>query len=182
MWANASLKKAEIPAEHLVRECVAHGPSVMVAAGVSFQGICGPYFVDKGCKIDAAVYVAMPKNQYQPDIAAQYPGRNYVFHEDGAPAHTANKTKAWVASNMPATLKPWPPTSPDLNVMDFYAWPRVQLMVEAAMPQSEPELKVAIKKAFAGLKMKEVRAAISAFIPRAKKCVEAGGGHFEYKL
>ena len=124
----------------------------------------------------------MLKTQYQPDIEMLYPGRDYVWQEDGAPAHTAKATKNWVAKNMPNTLGKWPATSPDLNVLDFYCWSHIQQLVSQQAPSSRLELIVAIKKAFRQLNIGAIRKAIDQFALRLEKRVAEKGGHFEMKL
>ena len=181
-WVDESMKKAEVQAEHLVRESETWEKSVVVAAGISYNGVVGPYFVEKGVKIDADYYKTLLKNHYQPDIEILYPAGDYISQEDGAPAHTAKSTKAWVKDNMQNIVGKWPPTSPDLNVMDYYCWSHAQQIVNEADPKTELELKVEIKKAFASLSIDSIRKAVDQFIPRVTKCVECQGGHFEYKM
>ena len=183
VWVDVKVKrKAEVDAKDLVREIETWGQSVMCAAGISYEGIVGPYIVDKGVKIDADVYIAMLKTQYQPDIEMMFPARDYVWQEDGAPAHTAKSTKEWVKNNMPKSLGKWPATSPDLNVMDYYCWSHVEQLVNQQAPTTRLELIVAIKKAFQQLELGTIRKAIDQFVPRLAKCVAEKGGHFEMKM
>ncbi len=46
------------------------------------------------------------------------------LQQDGAPAHTANVSQAWFRSELPDFISKdeWPPSSPDLNPMDFCVW------------------------------------------------------------
>ena len=48
--------------------------------------------------------------------------RHYAFQQDGAPAHNANKTQAWLEENLKeAWLKNiWPPSSPDCNPYYYF--------------------------------------------------------------
>ena len=45
----------------------------------------------------------------------------FTFQQDGAPLHTANKTQTWCEHHFPRFWKKelWPPSSPDLNPLDF---------------------------------------------------------------
>ena len=54
-----------------------------------------------------------------------YPEGNYVFQQDGAPAHTSKRTEEF---NLVAvwTKEMWPPQSPDLNPLDYSIWANVE--------------------------------------------------------
>ncbi|KAI6657114.1 Transposase [Oopsacas minuta] len=48
----------------------------------------------------------------------------FIFQQDGAPAHTANSTQELLRTNIPDFISKveWPPSSPDLNPLDFSVW------------------------------------------------------------
>ena len=52
----------------------------------------------------------------------------FLFQQDGAPAHTARSTQEWLKNETPGFLskEEWPPSSPDLNPMDFSIWSILQ--------------------------------------------------------
>ena len=49
---------------------------------------------------------------------------DYIFQQDGTPAHNAKKTQDWLRENNPAFWgkEVWPPSSPDCNPLDYYLW------------------------------------------------------------
>ncbi|EFO83229.1 hypothetical protein CRE_03542 [Caenorhabditis remanei] len=51
-------------------------------------------------------------------------GRRWVFQQDGAPAHTAKLSQQWCETHLPAFIPKdeWPPSSPDLNPLDYSIW------------------------------------------------------------
>ena len=51
-------------------------------------------------------------------------GDEWTLQQDGAKAHTATDTVAWLRVNTPDFIEPneWPSKSPELNVMDFSIW------------------------------------------------------------
>ena len=55
-------------------------------------------------------------------------GRSYVWQQDSAPCHTSGKSLKWLSANFFKYTSPnvWPPNSPDLNPMDYYAWGAVE--------------------------------------------------------
>ena len=59
------------------------------------------------------------------DLGATMFNKNrFLFQQDGAPAHTARVTQTWLSENIPDFIDKgeWPPSSPDLNPMDFSIW------------------------------------------------------------
>jgi hypothetical protein len=77
-----------------------------------------------------------------PWLSATYPEGNYVFQQDGAPAHTANSTQQFIESNMAAHWsKPvWPLCSQDLNPLDYGIWGVMQTKVNATSHKSKSTL------------------------------------------
>ena len=51
------------------------------------------------------------------------PGQ-FIFQQDGAPAHTASLAQEWLSRNCPEFIRKeeWPPNSPDLNPLDYHVW------------------------------------------------------------
>ncbi len=71
----------------------------------------------------------------------------------------------------------WPPSSPDLSLLDYYWW---GVVAERSNGNSHPNveaLKTAISEAW-GQIPRDIRAA-AAFRSRLEKCMDAGGGRFE---
>ena len=48
----------------------------------------------------------------------------FLFQQDGAPAHTSRKTTAFLDEQKIPFIRPdqWPPSSPDLNPLDYSIW------------------------------------------------------------
>ena len=46
-----------------------------------------------------------------------FQGRQFLFQQDGAPAHISKQTQGWLRDNFPdfLTKEEWSPSSPDLN-------------------------------------------------------------------
>jgi len=53
---------------------------------------------------------------------------NFIFQQDSAPAHRARDTMALLRREMPDFISPdqWPPSSPDMNPMDYKIWAVMQ--------------------------------------------------------
>ena len=108
---------------------------------------------------------------------------DYAFTQDGAPAHTANKVQDWRIAKFPnfRDKKSWPPTSPDLNPSDYFAWRFLQ-EVNKMGPQDLDSLKFAIRTCARKLPMDMVRRAVDNFYKRCCLCVLAEGRHFKHMM
>ncbi|QQP49253.1 Putative dde superfamily endonuclease [Caligus rogercresseyi] len=94
----------------------------MVWAGVMSDGKKSPLiFVPEGVKINKEVYLSMLNDQVLPWIKAKYGETFFTFQQDSAPAHGSKLVQEWCKQNFPAFWDKftWPPSSPDLNVLDF---------------------------------------------------------------
>ena len=99
-----------------------HPAHVMVWAGVTCDGRKTPLIViPEGVKVNTKVYLDLLKDQVLPWAQQEYGESGYCFMQDGAPAHTSNATQAWCRTNFSEfwDKQMWPPSSPDLNPMDF---------------------------------------------------------------
>lgn len=99
--------------------------SIMVWAGVTSDGKKTPLlFVPIGVKINRWTYLDILKNHVVPWVKSNYGENgedNVTFQQDGAPSHTANIVQAFCKASFSEfwSKEMWPPSSPDLNVMDF---------------------------------------------------------------
>ena len=93
--------------------------SVMVWAGVLDNGIKLPLlFVHVGVKINSHKYKSMLEEDIVPWLQNHY---GDIFMQDGAPAHTAPLVQEFYSEVFLSfwSKEMWPPSSPDLNPMDF---------------------------------------------------------------
>jgi hypothetical protein len=116
-----------------------------------------------------------------PWISATYSDpKDYIFVQDGAPCHTANITQKWLADHLTFWGKTmWPPSSPDLNPLDFSIWAKVQA---DACKDSHPNTKALISsvtKAWASMSASYIRKTCMEFRPRIESVIEAKGGYID---
>ena len=99
------------------------GPaSIMTWAAVASNGQKSPIFsILDGVKINQHTYLDFLENQVKPWVEKTFPGTPVCFTQDGAPAHTARIVQEWCKNNFDHfwTKEMWPPSSPDLNPLDF---------------------------------------------------------------
>lgn len=156
--------------------------SVMVWAGVSARGKTQLVFVPEGVKINAQNY---EEHILEPVVKhlsqTMFEGGNFLFQQDGAPAHTANRTQNWLRANVPDFLskEEWPPSSPDLNPMDFCVWSVLEKNACGKPHQTVEALKRSLQREWAKLSMDVVRAAVESTTKRLKEVVKLKGGFIE---
>ena len=100
--------------------------------------------------------------------------------QDGATSHIAWVTQTWCENNCPAwiTKEEWPPSSPDLNPLDYSSW---SILENEACSKPGPcieALKLKLMKTWEKIPMKIVHASINHFSRRLRTVVKAKGKHF----
>ena len=123
------LCQGEPPDERQVQGVVQRPAGVMFLGLVASDGKVGPpIFVDKGVKINAAMYQDILRREVKPWIDANYPPGSFIFQQDGATAHTAATTQAVIKEELGWRFwskEMWLPSSPDLNPLDYGVWNNV---------------------------------------------------------
>lgn len=97
--------------------------TVMVLGVVSNEGhVMPPHFFHQGLRVNAAAYTEVLETVVKLWIDSVRGDISYIFQEDSAPSHKAMTTQDWMAENFHDHITPnlWPPSSPDLNPIDYY--------------------------------------------------------------
>ncbi|XP_059096829.1 uncharacterized protein LOC131891318 [Tigriopus californicus] len=124
-----------------------HPASVMVWAGVTSCGKKTPLiFIPEGVKVNQALYLEMLTEKILPWVQSQHWDQSFCFQQDGAPNHTANKVQEWCQNFFPEfwSEEMWPPSSPDLNVMDYAIWSILERKVGVKTYSNVEDLKAGI--------------------------------------
>lgn len=153
--------------------------SVMVWAAISTRGKFPLIFIEKGVKINANYYVEeVLKKNVMPNAVKLFQDDYYCFQQDGAPSHTANLTQAWCKENLVDFLAKdkWPPSSPDLNPLDFFVWSYMLAKLADHKFSNLQQFKQGIVKVWDEMSMDTVRAACNDFERRLKLVVSLKGG------
>ena len=159
-----------------------HPAYVMVLGVVGSDGQkCPLYFFKEGMRMKAEDYIKVLKTHVLPWLKKAYPRGNYVFQQDGARPHTANKTREWLKANFADFWDKdlWPPNSPDLNPLDYGIWGEMDRVACATPHSSVQTLTASIKKAWKDLSPNYVEKTCAAFRRRLEAVIEADGGHIE---
>jgi inhibitor of nuclear factor kappa-B kinase subunit alpha len=95
---------------------------IMVWCGISKKEKFPMVFIEPGAKINATYYKThILEKVVRPHGHRIYNGSNWTFQQDSAPAHKAIICQNWCHQNLPdfISTKEWPPSSPDLNPLDY---------------------------------------------------------------
>lgn len=121
VWASG--RKRDIASQLLLHQRAKFSRRIMVSAGVCFNGKGRLHFVPEKVKINAG-YSA---NNLLPALledSKEQAGDDFIFQQDGAPAHTAKQTQDFLLRNCSNFInkEEWPEHSTDLNPLDYHVW------------------------------------------------------------
>ena len=177
---SASIK--DIPEEMRTVQRFQVEQKVMVWCGMSKKGKFPLIFVEPGAKVNASYYKehileSVVKDQGQ----LLYPQSDWCFQQDSAPAHKAKICQNWLRDNLPEFIsaQEWPPSSPDLNPLDYSIWGILEARVNSTRHTSLDSLKAKLLREWDLLSMDMVRTAIDAWPKRLKALIRKRGGRFE---
>ena len=107
-------------------------------------------------------------------------GHNWCFQQDNVPIHTSNFTKNWLSDHSITTL-PWPPKSPDINII-ANVWGIMVRTVYARGRHYEKvdDLKVAIEEAWSTVASDLLLKLYKRLLRRMQTVMDAGGGVTKY--
>ena len=111
-----------------------------------------------------------------------------VFQQDGAPPHTTQMVRDWLASKFGdrvisnKTERPWPTRSPDLSPLNFWYWNACEVELRRHPPSSMAELRATVNSHAKRMSSAEIRKAVNNVSKRAEACIAAGGDNFKHLL
>ena len=155
---------------------------VMVFGVVSSEGhIMPPHIFKVDLKINTKVYLGVLKSVVIPWYNQVAGGRPWVWQQDSALAHKSKETQAWLQKECYyfVPFSHWPPSSPDLNPLDFFVWSYVENITNMTSHNTKANLITAICRVFAELLSALVEKACSQFQIHIEVVIEAEGGYIE---
>jgi hypothetical protein len=103
--------------------------------------------------------------------------------KDGAPPHTSNATQRFLAEKLSPggfwEKTMWPPSSPDLNPLDFSIWSRVESEACRTSHPNVAALMASVSKVWQKIPIEDFQKACGAFRGRVERCIAAEGDYFE---
>lgn len=153
---------------------------VMVWAGITRNGKTPLIFFKEGLKVNQHIYKKMLENKLLPWTKKHFKNQFWTFQQDSARPHTAKSVQNWIKNNFPDFInsQEWPPSSPDLNPMDYSIWGILESRV-CTKNYSVSLLKEKIKTEWRKLKLETIQKCYDNWEKRIQKCIKAKGRHFE---
>ena len=156
--------------------------TVMVFGVVSSEGhIMPPHIFEVSLKVNTKVYLEVLKSVVIPWCNQVAGGRPWVWQQDSAPTHKSKETQAWLQKECYdfVPFSHWPPSSPDLNPLDYFVWSYVENITNMTSHNTKASLIVARCRVFTELPVALVEKACSQFRIRMEAVIEAEGGYIE---
>ena len=155
--------------------------SVMVWAAISKTWKSPLIFVPQGAKVNTNAYIETILTPALQAAKKHFKDKPFIFQQDGAPSHTSKKTQKWCQDHFPGfwSKEVWPPSSPDLNPMDFCVWSFLEADACVSSHVSVGALKSSLEKAWAKIPQETLRKAAEGFCGRPEHVIQARGGHIE---
>ena len=118
-----------------------------------------------------------------PVLDATYGSEGYIWSQDGAPVHTSRAVQWYLEKRLGSSgfwsKVVWPPSSPNLNPLDFSIWGHVEGLACSTSHPNVIELKHSVTKVWGAMSESYVRSACTAFWDRIGHCIESKGGVFK---
>ena len=160
-----------------------HPSQLMMFGLVASNGLkMPPLFFKKGFRMGAKEYLDEVLQQHVlPWVQQNFPDQSeVVFMQDGAPCHTAKSVQKWLSDNLNFWHKGmWPPSSPDLNPLDFSIWAYVQSKAGKSQHPNLESMRLSVSKAWNNMSADYIRTTCSKFLPRIEAVIEANGGYID---
>ena len=128
--------------------------TVMVFGVVSSEGdIMPPHIFEVGLKVNIKVYLDVLKSVVIPWCNQVASGRPWVWQQDLVLAHKSKETQVWLQKECYdfVPFSHWPPSSPDLNLLDYFVWSYVENITNMTSHNTKARLITTIHWVFAEL-------------------------------
>jgi len=177
------LKIRDVPDHIRTIKKTKHPSQLMMFGLVASNGLkMPPVFLEQGFRMGAKEYLEVILNSHVlPWIQDNFPDPSeIVFMQDGAPCHTAKSVQKWLRENLNFWSKEmWPPSSPDLNPLDFSIWAYVQAKACKSQHPNLEAMRIAVSKVWNNMSSSYIKKTCSKFRPRIEAVIEAEGGYID---
>ena len=178
VYAPSCGKKSDVADERLFVERGHFSPGVMVSSKLGKTSL---HFVDPEAKINGQYYRERILANMLPECSGLAGPDGYTFQWDGARAHTARDTIAYLEARVPDLMEPaiWPANSPDLNPVAHCVWGILEAMVYKTKIRDSGHLKEVLLDCWNRLPQDSINGGIDQFRLRLRKVIEVEGKHIE---
>lgn len=150
---------------------------VMVWGAISYWGAIKLNFVSN--KMTGNSYKNMLQSVF-PQIQELFGHLQMIFQQDNAPIHNARVVKSWIESQN-VELLPWPPYSPDLNIIEnVWGWLTRKVYEGDKQYESNEELIAGIEAAWAEISLDYLKSLYYSLKDRMFEVILKKGGSTHY--
>ena len=151
----------------------------MVLAFFDSKGLIYTNIVPRGASVNSD-YIVKALGSFLKNFRKKRPkmaARDWWFHWDNAPVHTATVVQNWLAARGIQVLE-LPPYSPDLAPADFFYFPKIKKEL-AGRHLTAKDFKKTWEGVAATVTKEDFAAAFRCWLERSEKCVSIGGDYVE---
>ncbi|KAI6651101.1 Transposase [Oopsacas minuta] len=154
--------------------------SLIVWAGVSAGSRTHLIFVPQGVKTNSQTHRELV---LEPEIASAgeklFQNHPWTYQQDSAPAHASKVSQGWFREQDRFHKDEWPPSSPDLNPLDYSVWANLESKACEKSHKSLESLKVSLLSEWQKIPQEELRKAVHQFWGRLTSVIHKTGGYIE---
>lgn len=162
----------------------------MAWSGIIDRTVIGPYFFEANVSGDS--YLEMLVDFLLPTLHRNGLNASEIcYMHDGAPPHIPAPVRQCLDDNFRCwigrcegvnKLLPWPPRSPDLNMLDFFFWGTLQHRVYLVQEQTIEEIEESIITESREMSAESLGRTQLNLVKRLRKCIEVDGHLFEHLM
>ena len=156
----------DIPEDLRTVERFQNENKVMIFGAISKKGKFPLKFIEIGQKINATYYKSeVLVKLVKVEGERMFGDHKWTFQQDSAPAHKAKIVQTWCKTEIPDFIatEDWPPSSPDLNPLDYCIWGVLEARVNAIRHKNLESLRASIRREWDRLSMEIVRKSIDSW-------------------
>ena len=160
-------------------------PKVTVWAAITSEELIGPVIIEETMNGERYQHYVLEDTLF-PKMEEIDPDDEYMFMQDGAPAHYSTAVRACLDERLPGRWLgrrgpfEWPARSCDLTPCDFFLWGWAKEEVYRRNPKDIEELKTVIKDVLTNVPIEMLQKSVSEEVPRRlKKLIDRDGGYVE---
>ena len=105
----------------------------------------------------------------------------FIFQQDNARPHAARSSQTWCAQHFPdfISMKRWPPTSPDLNIWDYYVCDAIGQCLRWDKVRKYRSLQQEIERTVSFIPKKELASSVDSWSRRMIQVLKNKGAYIE---
>ena len=158
-------------------------PNTVMLFGVisSDRDMMPQHIFETGLRVDTEIYLQVMDTVVLPWIKQVAQDRPWVWQQDSVPCHVSKRSLTWLEEHCYdfVTKDKWPPSSLDLNPMDYFFWGILENQTNRCPHTAKASLIASIKEQCVSIDREMVKKACRSFGTRIECVIEAEGNYFK---